>query len=156
MDKKILKIVITLLLMVSVSIICIVGYKYSQRHTDTQSKDVIENFIENVDQQYAKVNKKVAAGYLNKEKIGKKFVYSALINEENTINNEVDELFEKFCQRKHLAILEHLIETVPMTCDDITKLQDLLNDKQRKTVVEVVCNCTPGQCDCKENLEVTP
>ncbi|RBR39151.1 hypothetical protein [Enterococcus cecorum] len=69
MDKKILKIVITLLLMVSVSIICIVGYKYSQRHTDTQSKDVIENFIENVDQQYAQVNKKVAAGYLNKKKI---------------------------------------------------------------------------------------
>lgn len=69
MDKKILKIVITLLLMVSVSIICIVGYKYSQRHTDTQSKDVIENFIENVDQQYAQVNKKVATGYLNKEKI---------------------------------------------------------------------------------------
>lgn len=69
MDKKILKIVITILLMVSVSIICIVGYKYSQRHTDTQSKDVIENFIENVDQQYDQVNKKVAAGYLNKEKI---------------------------------------------------------------------------------------
>lgn len=69
MDKKILKIVITLLLMVSVSIICIVGYKYSQRHTDTQSKDVIENFVENVNQQYDQVNKKVATGYLNKEKI---------------------------------------------------------------------------------------
>lgn len=69
MDKKILKIIITLLLMVSVSVICIFGYKYSQRHTDTQSKDVIENFVENVDQQYAQVNKKVAAGYLNKEKI---------------------------------------------------------------------------------------
>lgn len=69
MDKKILKIIITLLLMVSVSVICIFGYKYSQRHTDTQSKDVIENFIENVDQQYDQVNKKVAAGYLNKEKI---------------------------------------------------------------------------------------
>lgn len=69
MDKKILKIIITLLLMVSVSVICIFGYKYSQRHTDTQSKDVIENFIENVDQQYDQVNKKVAAGYLNKERI---------------------------------------------------------------------------------------
>ena len=69
MDKKILKIIITLLLMVSVSVICIFGYKYSQRHTDTQSKDVIENFVENVDQQYDQVNKKVAAGYLNKEKI---------------------------------------------------------------------------------------
>lgn len=69
MDKKILKIIITLLLMVSVSVICIFGYKYSQRHTDTQSKDVIENFVENVDQQYDQVNKKVAAGYLNKEKV---------------------------------------------------------------------------------------
>lgn len=69
MDKKTLKIIITLLLMVSVSVICIFGYKYSQRHTDTQSKDVIENFVENVDQQYDQVNKKVAAGYLNKEKI---------------------------------------------------------------------------------------
>ena len=52
MDKKNLKIIITLLLMVSVSVICIFGYKYSQRHTDTQSKDVIENFVENVNQQY--------------------------------------------------------------------------------------------------------
>lgn len=69
MDKKTLKIIITLLLMVSVSVICIFGYKYSQRHTDTQSKDVIENFVENVNQQYDQVNKKVAAGYLNKEKI---------------------------------------------------------------------------------------
>ena len=69
MDKKILKIIITLLLMVSVSVICIFGYKYSQRHTDTQSKDVIENFVENVNQQYDQVNKKVATGYLNKEKI---------------------------------------------------------------------------------------
>ncbi|MDZ5584585.1 hypothetical protein [Enterococcus cecorum] len=69
MDKKTLKIIITLLLMVSVSVICIFGYKYSQRHTDTRSKDVIENFVENVDQQYDQVNKKVAAGYLNKEKI---------------------------------------------------------------------------------------
>ena len=69
MDKKILKIIITLLLMVSVSVICIFGYNYSQRHTDTQSKDVIENFVENVNQQYDQVNKKVATGYLNKEKI---------------------------------------------------------------------------------------
>ncbi|WP_171310152.1 hypothetical protein [Enterococcus cecorum] len=69
MDKKTLKIIITLLLMVSVSVICIFGYKYSQRHSDTQSKDVIENFVENVNQQYDQVNKKVAAGYLNKEKI---------------------------------------------------------------------------------------
>lgn len=69
MDKKTLKIIITLLLMVSVSVICIFGYKYSQRHTDTQSKDVIENFVENVNQQYDQVNKKVATGYLNKEKI---------------------------------------------------------------------------------------
>ena len=69
MDKKNLKIIITLLLMVSVSVICIFGYKYSQRHTDTQSKDVIENFVENVNQQYDQVNKKVATGYLNKEKI---------------------------------------------------------------------------------------
>ena len=69
MDKKILKIIITLLLMVSVSVICIFGYNYSQRHTDTQSKDVIENFVENVNQQYDQVNKKVATGYLNKDKI---------------------------------------------------------------------------------------
>ena len=51
--------------MVSVSVICIFGYKYSQRHTDTQSKDVIENFVENVNQQYDQVNKKVATGYFN-------------------------------------------------------------------------------------------
>lgn len=69
MNKNILKSIITLLLMVFVSVICILGYKYSQQHTNAQSKDIIENFFENVDQQYDQVNKKVAAGYLNKDKL---------------------------------------------------------------------------------------
>lgn len=70
------------------------------------------------------------------------------------MNQQADDLFSKFCQRKHVAILKHLIKEVPVTDSDIDDLQALLLSKREETVDEVPCNCIPGQCRCKEHLEL--
>ena len=62
----------------------------------------------------------VDKGYLATQKSGKSFLYSTLVSEEEAINRQADELFDKFCQRKHTAIIKHLLETTPMTMADIT------------------------------------
>lgn len=94
----------------------------------------------------------VDKGYLATQKSGKSFLYSALVSEEEAINQQADELFDKFCQRKHTVIIKHLVETRPMTMADINDLQALLLSKKEEALEEVPCNCIPGQCLCKEHL----
>lgn len=94
----------------------------------------------------------VDKGYLATQKSGKSFLYSTLVSEEEAINRQADELFDKFCQRKHTVIIKHLLETTPMTMADINDLQALLLSKKEEAVEEVPCNCIPGQCRCKEHL----
>lgn len=94
----------------------------------------------------------VDKGYLATQKSGKSFLYSTLVSEEEAINRQADELFDKFCQRKHTVIIKHLLETTPMTMADINDLQALLLSKKEEALEEVLCNCIPGQCRCKEHL----
>ena len=94
----------------------------------------------------------VVKGYLATQKSGKSFLYSTLVSEEEAINRQADELFDKFCQRKHTVIIKHLLETTPMTMADINDLQALLLSKKEEALEEVPCNCIPGQCRCKEHL----
>lgn len=94
----------------------------------------------------------VDKGYLATQKSGKSFLYSTLVSEEEAINRQADELFDKFCQRKHTVIIKHLLETTPMTIADINDLQALLLSKKEEALEEVPCNCIPGQCRCKEHL----
>ena len=96
----------------------------------------------------------VDKGYLATEKVGKGFVYSALISEQEAIYHQVDELFDKFCPTKHLDIIRHVITRTDMTLDDIEQLQELLEAKKATAVDEVTCTCIPGQCTCKEHLEL--
>ena len=94
----------------------------------------------------------VDKGYLATQKSGKSFLYSALVSEEEAINRQADELFDKFCQRKYTAIIKHLVETTLMTMADINDLQALLLSKKEEALEEVPCNCIPGQCRCKDHL----
>ena len=96
----------------------------------------------------------VDKGYLATEKVGKGFVYSALISEQEAIYHQVDELFDKFCPTKHLDIIRHVITRTDMTLDDIEQLRELLEAKKATAVDEVTCTCIPGQCTCKEHLEL--
>lgn len=96
----------------------------------------------------------VDKGYLATEKVGKGFVYSALISVQEAIYHQVDELFDKFCPTKHLDIIRHVITRTDMTLDDIEQLQELLEAKKATAVDEVTCTCIPGQCTCKEHLEL--
>lgn len=144
MDKKTLKIIITLLLMVSVSVICIFGYKYSQRHTDTQSKDVIENFVENVNQQYDQVNKKVATGYLNKEKIflAKDLDQKKLDDIQQSINNFENEYNAALANLKSLNSddLASYQSQVQAVKDKVNQLLTNFQSLQRKFASQKAIN----------------
>lgn len=123
---------------------------------ETTSSQILEILEQKIDWTASTVKtllkRLVDKGYLATQKSGKSFLYSALVSEEEAINQQADELFDKFCQRKHTAIIKHLVETTLMTMTDINDLQALLLSKKEEALEEVPCNCIPGQCRCKDHL----
>ncbi|MFS1663368.1 CopY/TcrY family copper transport repressor [Streptococcus sp. zg-JUN1979] len=93
----------------------------------------------------------VDKGYLRTKRQGKGYVYSALISEDEAMNVQIDAHFAKYCAQKHPFILGHLLEKTDMTKADILALQTIL--AQKKEVDVILCDCIPGQCQCKEHLE---
>ena len=126
------------------------------RKEETTSSQILEILEQKTDWTASTVKtllkRLVDKGYLATQKSGKSFLYSTLVSEEEAINRQADELFDKFCQRKHTAIIKHLLETTPMTMADINDLQALLLSKKEEALEKVPCNCIPGQCRCKEHL----
>ena len=84
---------------------------------------------------------------LHTEKVGKKFIYSAKVAEEEVILSASANLFSHICAKKAGETLVNLLEEVELTAEDIDNLQQVLADKQ--AVQEISCNCIPGQCACK-------
>ena len=123
---------------------------------ETTSSQILEILEQKIDWTASTVKtllkRLVDKGYLATQRSGKSFLYSALVSEEEAINRQADELFDKFCQRKHTAIIKHLVETTLMTMTDINDLQALLLSKKEEALEEVPCNCIPGQCRCKDHL----
>ncbi|MEX2803740.1 CopY/TcrY family copper transport repressor [Streptococcus sp. H31] len=96
----------------------------------------------------------VAKGCLLTEKKGNRFIYSAQVDEKSSMDMQADALLTKFCQRQHPALLEHLLHASSLTLEDIEHLQNVLAHKKKHAAAEIHCNCIPGQCRCKENMEV--
>lgn len=83
---------------------------------------------------------------LKTDQVGKKFIYSANVREDQILFQATEELFGHICAKKMGPSLAQIIEDVPLTQADVSLLQDVL---ARKTVVEsIACNCIPGQCQC--------
>lgn len=93
-------------------------------------------------------------GYISSRRQGKQYLYQALLSEKDTLENQINTLFERICLTKHYGLLEHLLEKTPMTSAEIQQLEQLLEVKRVSAVPKVICNCVPGQCQCQHHLEV--
>lgn len=100
--------------------------------TSGQILDILGEKIAGQPQRLRLLKRLVDKGYLTRKRSGKAFLYSSLLSEQEAMNQQADDLFDKFCQRKHKTILEHLLKETPMTLSDIADLQALLSSKEKK------------------------
>lgn len=94
------------------------------------------------------IGRLVKKGMLETEKDGKKFLYSANIEEDEFIRNTLDETFKNICDKDVGNTMAHLIEKSILSFDDIKNLERVLEIKKKDAMEEVPCSCTPGQCRC--------
>lgn len=91
----------------------------------------------------------VEKGALATEQEGKRFIYTALLEEDDTVRNYTTEIFSRICSKDVGKMIGSLIEESTLSFDDIRHLEEILDKKKQSAVSEVSCNCTPGQCECK-------
>lgn len=85
---------------------------------------------------------------LSTEQEGKKYIYSAKIEENETIKDYTNDVFSRICNKEVGYVIEGLIEDHILSFDDIRRLEKALEMKKKSAVEEVSCHCAPGQCEC--------
>ncbi|MDC2840916.1 CopY/TcrY family copper transport repressor [Limosilactobacillus mucosae] len=92
----------------------------------------------------------VQKGALKTTRVGRAFVYEPQVEEQPTMNQAADELFDNLCEMHVGKTLLHVIEKATLSQSDINQLQDLLAKKTATAPAEVPCNCVPGM-RCQED-----
>ena len=115
-------------------------------------KEVISILKEKTDWKQATIKtllgRLVEKGVLNTEKEGKKFIYTANIEEKEAIGNYTDDIFNRICRKNVGNVVASIIEDHVLSFDDIQRLEEILEMKKAFAVEEVDCQCAEGQCDC--------
>ena len=90
----------------------------------------------------------VGKGVLNTEQEGRKFIYTANIEETEAVRNYAKDIFNHICNKKVGNVIESIIKDHVLSFDDIDRLEKILEMKKSFGVEEVDCNCPEGQCEC--------
>ena len=90
----------------------------------------------------------VEKGVLNTEQEGRKFIYTANIEEKEAVRDYTEDIFNRICRKKVGNVIGNIIEDHVLSFDDIQRLEEILEMKKAFAVEEVDCQCTEGQCEC--------
>jgi len=94
------------------------------------------------------IGRLVDKGILNTNKEGRKFIYSANVSEETTIQGYADDILSNVCNTHHGSVIGQFIEDAKLSTSDIEELIKLLEEKSLAAPEVVSCECVPGQCEC--------
>src|SRR5699024_8116241 len=97
------------------------------------------------------IGRLVKKGMLHTESEGKRYIYSANINESEFIKSTINETFENICNKEVGNRIEDLITIATISFKDIEKMEKAREIKKKDAVDEGPCNCVPGQCNCKDH-----
>lgn len=90
----------------------------------------------------------VEKGALNTEQEGRKYIYSANIEEKEAVRSFTNDIFDHICRKNVGNVIESIIKDHTLSFDDIQRLEEILEMKKAFAVEEVDCQCAEGQCDC--------
>ena len=90
----------------------------------------------------------VGKGVLNTVHEGRKFIYTANIEETEAVRDYAEDIFNRICNKKVGNVIGSIIEDHVLSFDDIDRLEKILEMKKSFAVEEVDCNCPEEQCEC--------
>ena len=94
------------------------------------------------------IGRLVEKGALNTEQEDRKYIYSANIEEKESVRSFTNDIFDRICRKNVGNVIESIIKDHTLSFDDIQRLEEILEMKKAFAVEEVDCQCAEGQCDC--------
>lgn len=92
----------------------------------------------------------VSKGYLRIRKDGRRFIYYPTVSENQMMASETKKMMRHMCDMHKGQILLDIIKEVPLSQQDIEKMQAELNKKAKTAPKKVKCNCLAvGIKDCR-------
>ncbi len=72
----------------------------------------------------------VEKGILNTEQEGRKFIYTANIEEKEAVRDYAEDIFNRICKKKVGSVIGNIIEDHVLSFDDIDRLEKILEMKK--------------------------
>lgn len=94
------------------------------------------------------IGRLVDKGALQTIKEGNKFIYSAAVTEEESMDLYTDDVLSRVCNKQSGHVISNMIAEATLSKVDIDMLKKLLEEKENTALDEVPCECAPGQCEC--------
>ncbi|MFU1827776.1 copper-responsive transcriptional repressor TcrY, partial [Enterococcus faecium] len=98
------------------------------------SKEVISTLGEKMDWKQATtktlLGRLVEKGALNTEQEGRKYIYSANIEEKETVRSFTNDIFDRICRKNVGNVVGSIIEDHVLSFDDIQRLEEILEMKK--------------------------
>ncbi|PXW87215.1 CopY/TcrY family copper transport repressor [Streptohalobacillus salinus] len=95
------------------------------------------------------IGRLVHKGLLNTEKDGNRYQYRAAVNKSEGIKLFETKLLGRVCNKDIGKVIASIMAEATLSHDDITLLEEALQEKKNEAVDEVRCGCVKGQCLCK-------
>ena len=117
------------------------------------SQEVINLLSESSDLQshtiQGMLSRMVRKGIVGVRKHGRYNIYFPTITEEDRLRAAPIDPTNHICSRKIGKRIVEMIENNSLSFTDLAAIQNALTAKQPFAVEEVMCNCPPGTCTCK-------
>ena len=82
---------------------------------------------------------------LNTTKEGRHFVYSAKVNQAQVMTEAAQELLDRMCNMHKGEVILQLLAYSPISKNDLAKMKQIIDQKEKTAPETVPCNCLPGK-----------
>lgn len=108
--------------------------------TDLQAKkDWTESTIKTL------IRRLVEKSWLTTEKDGRRFIYSAAVNQTDMMYKAAQDLLSRMCDMHKGEVILKLIADSPISKGDLAKMTEKISKKEKDAPDMVPCNCLPGK-----------
>lgn len=113
------------------------------------TKDIIDILKKNQDWSDSTIktllSRLVKKNFVEIDQSSTKFKYTATLDKNEYVEQEMRSLLEKVCDTTKMKLLMDMISEIEITNEDYTNLINLLNSKPKKEKLD--CHCPKGLCD---------
>lgn len=85
------------------------------------------------------------------KKSGRAYIYTALVDEQTTIDRQMQAAINKVCQMHRGQTIADMLTHIKLTKDDIAELEQVLQKKKPHAPESLPCDCLTQSACCKQH-----